>query len=137
MKIRDIFEFLKPEKQEELEKIYGPTISSWDDVGCWDDVVMKEQKALVSELEEENIGKEKCPYLGKLDNYFYFCKKRAIGLENMGMNLTSKPEITSAQYNSHIDYSSLQLWCMKDEERYSKCMNFKNQDIKYLILKNR
>ena len=130
MDLKDLFEYLSQERQEELTMVYGPTVTSWGNVTSWDDVVIKEQKALVSELDVENTGKERCPHLEKLDSYFYFCKKRAICLENMGMSFTSKPGIRSAQYNSHIGHFTLQLWCMQQEERYCKCVNFKSQDIK-------
>jgi len=127
MELRDILEFNDPEKQKELETIYGPTAQSWDDVKSWDDVVIKEQKALVSELEEACLGKETCPYLGKLDGYFYFCEKKAKGLEKMGNPMTDKPAFGSAQYNSHLDHFSLQLWCMCSEERYNKCIIYSNK----------
>ena len=126
MMLKDIMEFNDPEKQEELEKLYGPTISSWEDVGCWDDCVIKEQKALISDFESENPKKEQCPYLKKLDNYFYFCKKRADTLNKMGIRYTEKPEIHSCQYKSNIDHFSLQLWCMQPEEKYSRCISSKN-----------
>lgn len=125
MELRDIFEFSNSKEQKELEELYGPTVSSWDDVESWDDVVIKEKKALFSELEEENRGKEKCPYLKKLDNYFYYCGARAKQLEGMGWEFTDKPEISSCQYNSQTDHFSMQLWCMQPEERHCKCENFK------------
>lgn len=124
MRLRDIFEFSSPEKQEELERLYGRTVISWNDVKSWDDVVIKEKKALVSELEEENRGKERCPFLKKLDNYFYFCESKAKKLEGMGWKFTDKPEISSCQYNSQTDHFSMQLWCMQSEERYKKCIYF-------------
>ncbi len=125
MELRDIFEFGSPKKQEELERIYGETASKWEDVQNWDDVVIKEKKALVSELEEEFRGQEQCPYLKKLDCYFYYCELRAEHLEKTGIfKITNKPEVWSAQYNSQTDHFSMQLWCMCPEERYSKCLDF-------------
>jgi hypothetical protein len=125
MSLRDITEFSSPEKQEELTRLYGPTITSWDDVEIWDDLVIKEQKALISDFDSENAGKERCPYLKKLDNYFYFCEVRARVLEKSGFNFTSKPEVSSAQYNSHIDHFVLQVWCMRQEEDYKTCEAFR------------
>lgn len=129
MNLRDIFEFNDPEKQEELLRVYGPTIQDWDDVENWDDVVIKEQKALVSDLEGEYLGKETCPNLKRLDNYFYFCGKRCKILEKMGHSIEDKPTFDSAQYNSHVDHLIMQLYCLCSKERYQKCINLKIQNI--------
>jgi len=129
MELRDIFEFNDPESQEELRKIYGPTPQCWEDVENWDDIVPMELKALVSELEEDCLGKETCPHLKKLDGYFYYCEKRARGLKKMGHPMTDKPVFGSAQYDAHVDHFILQLYCMCPEERFQKCTNFKSPDI--------
>ncbi|MDD5192272.1 MAG: hypothetical protein PHH54_01135 [Candidatus Nanoarchaeia archaeon] len=129
MELRDILDFNGPESQKELKKLYGEAAQSWDEVKTWDDVVIKEQKAVVSQLEEENKGKDRCPHLEKLDNYFYFCDKKAEELEKTGAKFTEKPKIFSCQYNSHVDHFSMQLWCMQPEEIHKNCINFKSQNI--------
>jgi len=129
MEVRELFEYFSPGRQEELEMVYGPTVTSWENVKNWNNVVIKEQKSLISDLDAENTGKERCPHLRKLDDYFYFCKKRADCLEKLGLIFTSVPEPNSAQYNSHVNHFTLQLWCMQQKERYCKCVDFKSQDI--------
>ena len=125
MDLIDITGFNSPEKQEELERLYGPTVTSWGDVENWDDCIIKEEKSIVSELEEEFKGQGKCPFLDREDSYFYFCQKRAEKLEGMGLGFTEKPTLDSAQYNSKVGNFALQLWCMCGAERHKECMNYK------------
>ena len=129
MELRDVIEFNDPESQKELEMIYGKTVQDWEEVETWDDVITKEEKALNSQLEEEFMGQEHCPYLAKLDNYFFYCHKRAKGLEALGEKFTEKVDLNSAQYDSQVNHFSLQLWCMQPEERHKNCINFKSQNI--------
>lgn len=129
MELRDIFEFNSSEQQKELERIYGKTVQDWEEVETWDDVVTKEEKALNSQLEAEFIWQEHCPYLAKLDNYFFYCHKRAKLLEKHGGKLTETSILGSAQYDSQVNHFSLQLWCMQPEKRHKNCINFKSQNI--------
>lgn len=129
MELRDTSEFSDKESQKELEKIYGKTVQDWEEVEFWDDVLSKEEKALNSQLEEEFIGQEQCPHLAKLDNYFFYCHKRAKLLEKQGGKLTGTGILDSAQYDSQVNHFSLQLWCMQPEERYCKCTNFMSKSV--------
>lgn len=128
MELRDVLDYGDEESQKELEAVYGPTIMRWDDIEIWDDVVTKEEKAIVSELEGELLG-SKCPHLKKLDNYFYYCEKRVKEIEKIEVyKRTYSPEFWSSQYNSKASHFSLQLWCMQPEERHSKCVIFVGEE---------
>ena len=48
-------------------------------------------------------------------------------MKNLGKEFTEKPLFNSAQYNSHLDHFSLQLWCMCNEERQNKCIIYSNK----------
>ena len=127
MDLRDITEFNSPERQAELVRTYGRTASSWDEVESWDDIVIKEKKALVSELISENLGNEKCPFLSKLGDYFYYCGARNKQLVKMGYKETGLPALESSQYNSQTDHFSMQIWCLQPEKQHCACVNYQNK----------
>jgi|SRR3989344_339640 len=123
MKLKDTLSYLKYKK--ELNIVYGSTITSWDKVKTWDDVVPNEKKALIDDLKDE-FKEQGCPLLKKLDNYFYFCESRAKRIEGENIKFTDKPALNSAQYNSQPDHFSLQLLCFQ-HERHKLCIDFELQ----------
>jgi hypothetical protein len=122
MGLRDLGEFEDEESQKELEMLYGRTVKAWEDVESWDDLVIKEEKAIISDLEAGCIST--CPHLEKKDNYFYYCKAKAEAMDQEGFYaIREKPVWNSAQYQSKVDHFELQLYCM-NEERCDKCINY-------------
>ncbi|MBU0466383.1 MAG: hypothetical protein KJ600_01925 [Nanoarchaeota archaeon] len=122
---RNIHEFNEPGRQAELERLYGPTVSSWDDVECWDDVVIKEEKAVVSHIEAERAGCDKCPYLGRKGDYFRFCGVRADRMASDAAPMRDGlPRFQSPEYNAKVSHMELQLFCLQDQDRFIKCLDF-------------
>ena len=126
MRLRDIIGFT-PEQQEELEKRFGKTPSSLEAVKSFDDCVIKEEKTVVSQVEEGNKGQERCPLLGKRGDYFYFCQLMAAKNIEVGDDSSEKPGFRNAIYNSKVSHLKLQIWCMRPKEKYCKCMYFKEE----------
>jgi len=124
-KLKDITGFTPAEK-EILDKKYGkPAGNRWEDAKCWDDLVITEERAVISEVREERKGQPQCPYLKTKGEYFCYCDARAKKLAQSGYNLGSEvPTLDSAEYHTKIDHFSLQLSCMTGPEHHQKCMDF-------------
>jgi hypothetical protein len=129
MEARDLSGFNDPESQKELRMVYGETINRLEDVQIWDDLLSKEEKALNSELEQEFMWRGHCPHLEKLENYFFYCSKRAKCLQTLGEKITQEVDLDSAQYDSQVNHFSLQFYCMQPEEKHERCVVFKSQNI--------
>jgi len=117
--LRDIT--FDPERQEELERLYGPVATSWDRVRCWDDVVTPAEKSLVSELESENTGKPRCPFLGEEGNYFFYCKLRAQRYKEGGFEESKEFTANDPRYRAKVSHIDLQRRCMCGAEENKKC----------------
>jgi hypothetical protein len=94
-----------------MEKVYnkGQKPKTWAGVKTFDDCVIKEEKKILSEL-EERIKKEKiqlCPELGKEGNFFYFCKKDYVPRDG-----DKKPSPMSQIYQRKVDSAFFQLNCL-------------------------
>lgn len=126
MDMDEVRGLMTPEGQRELTLIYGPTLShqEWTE---WNDVPTKEDKALVSQIEEELAGCESCPYLGKRGDYFRYCKAQAQTLYTPGRPLNDKvPRITSPEFESQIDsLGELKQYCLNEEE-YPDCLAYQD-----------
>jgi len=124
IKLKDILSL--PLRDEGLTKRFGPTAQSWDDVKSFDDCVIKEEKYVISEIEKERQGQERCPYLGKKGKYFYFCKERLNHhLKNKSYTNDNTPSLGNAVYHSKIGHFELQLWCLCGKDKYKNCINYK------------
>ncbi|OYT37838.1 hypothetical protein B6U82_01025 [Candidatus Pacearchaeota archaeon ex4484_31] len=83
-------------------------LKTWDDIKKFDDIILPEEKKIISELEKRL--KKKCPYLRKEGKYFYYC-----GL-NLPEQIDKKPSPSNPIYQRHVDLATLQLHCMDNFE---------------------
>ena len=83
-------------------------VSRWEDVRTFDDIILSNERKMITELESES--KRKCPALKKEGNYFYYC----------GLNLQEikdkKPSPSNPIYLRCVSVGELSLHCMKDFE---------------------
>ena len=91
----------------------GPQLKTWDDVERFDDVVIPENKRIISELEK--TMETRCPHLRKIGDFFYYCSKKVSGEPD------PKPSPNNPIYQNIIGVAELQLWCM---DSYETCVNF-------------
>jgi len=125
MDIRDLDFELDPEKRKELEKIYGKVSISWNTVTSWDDVITSLEKSLTIDLRVNVEGKERCPYFRVNGSHFCYCDARVHEMPDIFSREDEIPTINSAEYHSHIDHFSMQLWCLNDKSKYGKCISYK------------
>jgi len=119
--LRKLYDQLDPRLKRVLDAQLSPDSvpQSWDEVNCWDDCVIKEEKVIISNLDDSHT----CPHLGKEGDFFLYCKARCGKLEKI-MPKTKFPETNSPQYNSKVDVAFLQLFCMAEDEHYKKCTDY-------------
>jgi hypothetical protein len=92
-------------------------LKTWEDIKDFDDIIMQEEKEIISRLEKESNFV--CPHLKKEGNYFYYC-----GL-NMPDEVDKKPSPTNQIYSRHVDLAGLQLFCRC--ENFNKCSYFSGE----------
>ena len=121
--LMDILGFNQEQKRE-LEKRFGRSAKTWDEVIGWDDCVIPEEKAIIEELKKQAGGN--CPYLGTKGKYFNFCEVKTKMHEELGYAREDSPSPSDAQYQSKVGHFELQLWCM-DSERFYNCMDYQKE----------
>jgi hypothetical protein len=92
------------------------TPRTWDDVNSLDDCVIPEEKKILRELKIEKT----CPELGKVGQYFYFCKKDYAPKDGDKL-----PSPSSPIYQRKVDLAFLQLYCIGGECK--NCCTFKGE----------
>jgi len=94
-----------------------PELLTWDNLTCFDDLVLPEERRLILRLESKN-GRKVCPSLGKLEKFFRYCRK--------GIPEWTQPELKPDNpfYRAHKGVVELQLWC---EGCYEKCCVYTEQ----------
>lgn len=79
-------------------------IKNWEDVKTFDDIIMENERKIISELEIKS--KRRCPYLRKEGKYFYYC-----GFDLQEIR-DKKPEPFNQIYQRHLHVIEMQLHCM-------------------------
>ena len=95
---------------EDIESEF-PGAKTWDNITCFDDIVLEEEKIIIEDLERKM--EVKCIYMKKEGKYFYYCAK-------------DMPEIKEDEelgpfhpiYQRKISVVELQMYCM---DPFGKC----------------
>ncbi|MCD6404078.1 MAG: hypothetical protein J7L59_02750 [Nanoarchaeota archaeon] len=104
---------------------------TWEKVKSFDDIVLPEERRIISDLEREvEMGeRKKCPFLRKKGNFFYFCQLRVEQYKRSGYT----DEVLSSSnpaYLAKVDVAELQLRCLDEPEKcdtYAKKINVKKE----------
>lgn len=99
---------------------------TWSDIKKFDDLITPEGAVIIRELNAKDV--QKCPYLKKKGNLFYYCDSLKNFITAQGGDFytySDKPEPGNCFYESKLSLSELQLWCMNKGKKYSNCVNYK------------
>jgi hypothetical protein len=83
-------------------------MKTWEQVETVDDLVIDADRPVVEKTEQEAV--RLCPYIGKLGNFFYFCRGGVP--EDTRLEFDPFNPIVSAQQSA----AELQLYCMGEYE---------------------
>jgi len=104
---------------------------TWEKVKSFDDIVLPEERRIISDLEKEvkGEGREKCPFLRKKGNFFYFCQLRVERYKRFGYT-DEELSLSNPTYLAKVDVVELQLRCFDDYRKcddYAKKINVKKE----------
>ena len=129
MAVRDIFEFAGNEGQKRvrIREQFGEAASSWANVRTYDDVIIPEERALVYEVGQMNLGNPRCPFLKQKGKYFNYCELIIKEMKGIGhqTSASGRPNPCDAVYLAHIDPGFWQLFCLQDKSGYENCIHFR------------
>jgi hypothetical protein len=81
---------------------------TWEDVRTFDDIVLEEEREILSEVEKE--AKSRCPCLERQDKFFYYCGKNLSGIKD------KTPSPVNPIYLRKVGLAELQIYCMGNFE---------------------
>lgn len=90
----------------------------WDKVKSFDDLVPQGKREIISELEKKIKENEKCPYLKKIENFFYYCGKDLDEKKTQEYQVSSPNNPICKRW---VDIVSLQFFCWYN---YKSCITY-------------